>query len=197
MLAICDRFPDFRDLRVVPVPWSHAWESRDLAAGQIGISWLPEGPWSKGKCGLKVLQYQAARLPVVANPVGMHVDLVEPGVTGFLPRNEDEWIDAIRTLAADEELRSRMGRTARERVEAGYSVAAWAETFVASVAPVEKVFIAETTSSRPLAHRYIPAPFHVRLKRTGGFQSATIRGGLNHHRNYDDPAGKDHIKTYS
>ena len=35
-------------------------------------------------------------------------------------------------------LRSRMGRTARERVQSGYSVAAWAETFVTSVAAVEK-----------------------------------------------------------
>ncbi len=146
----------------MPVPWSQAWEARDLAAGQIGISWLPEGPWSQGKCGLKVLQYQAARLPVVANPVGMHRDLVEPGVTGFLPRSVAEWIDAIRTLAADNRLRSRMGRTARQRVEEGYSVAAWAETFVASVAAAEKPLFAELTPSRRIGQGPIPDPFYVR-----------------------------------
>ena len=111
MRVICDKFPGFQTLRVVPVPWAQAWEARDLAAGQIGISWLPEDPWSQGKCGLKVLQYQAARLPVVANPVGMHAELIEPGLTGFLPRTADQWVEAIRTLAADEKLRRRMGRT--------------------------------------------------------------------------------------
>jgi glycosyltransferase involved in cell wall biosynthesis len=197
MRVICDRFPDFRNLRVVPVPWSQAWEARDLAAGRIGISWLPEDPWSQGKCGLKVLQYQAARLPVVANPVGMHAEFVEPGVTGFLPRTTDEWVDAIHTLAADEKLRSRMGRTARQRVEAGYSVGAWAETFVASVTAVELPCFGETTPSRRLAHSSIPAPFYVRLRRMGGFERAAIRGRLGDNREYDDPASSDHSRICS
>ena len=83
--VICDRFPSFHALRVIPVTWRQESEAADLAAGHIGVSWLPDDEWSRGKCGLKVLQYQAAGLPVIANPVGMNTELIEPGMTGFLP----------------------------------------------------------------------------------------------------------------
>ncbi len=69
--VICDRFPQPFPLPVVcRSPGRGQTEARELAAGQIGVSWLPDDLWSRGKCGLKVLQYQAAGLPVVANPVG-------------------------------------------------------------------------------------------------------------------------------
>ena len=70
--VICDRFPDSFPLPIVPVAWNEETEAHEIAAGQIGISWIPDDLWSRGKCGLKVLQYQAAGLPVVANPVGAH-----------------------------------------------------------------------------------------------------------------------------
>ncbi len=130
---ICDRFPRDFPIPVVPVAWAEAQEAQQLAAGQIGISWLPDDLWSRGKCGLKVLQYQAAGLPVVANPVGSHIEMIRPGVSGFLATEPAEWVDAVRRLAADPALRRRMGMAARRGVEADYSVAAWSETFVHSM----------------------------------------------------------------
>jgi glycosyltransferase involved in cell wall biosynthesis len=132
--VICDRFPSFEAMPVERVAWSQATEAADLAAGEVGISWVPDDLWSRGKCGLKVLQYQAAGLPVITNPVGVHAEMVVPGVSGFLAAGDDEWVDAARRLAADPLLRRRMGAEARASVESGYSVAAWSETFVASVA---------------------------------------------------------------
>ncbi len=69
--VICDRFPEAFPIPVIPVSWNEQTEAREIAAGHIGVSWLPDDLWSRGKCGLKVLQYQAAGLPVVANPVGL------------------------------------------------------------------------------------------------------------------------------
>ena len=132
--AIADRAPDLGPLPVVAVAWSEAAEAREVAEGDVGISWIPDDLWSRGKCGLKVLQYQAAGLPVVANPVGVHPKMVAPGGSGFLPATADAWADALRTLAADAALRARMGRAARASVEAGYSVAAWSATFAAAFA---------------------------------------------------------------
>jgi glycosyltransferase involved in cell wall biosynthesis len=130
--VICDRAPRFDPLPVVAVPWSEATEAAELAAGDVGISWIPDDLWSRGKCGLKVLQYQAAGLPVLANPVGVHPEMVEPGASGFLLTRPEQWVEAVRTLAHNPALRRRMSRMARAAVDANYSVAAWSPTFVAT-----------------------------------------------------------------
>ena len=78
--------------------WNEQTEAREIAAGHIGVSWIPDDLWSRGKCGLKILQYQAAGLPVVANPVGAHCEMIRDGETGFLATTPDEW--AGRRLAA-------------------------------------------------------------------------------------------------
>jgi hypothetical protein len=123
---ICDWFPDLGpDITVERRAWTLAGEVDDLATADIGLSWLPDHPWSRGKCGLKVLQYMAAGLPVVANPVGVHRELIEHGRTGLLARTPEEWAEAIERLAASPELRAEMGRAGRERVAAHYSVAQW------------------------------------------------------------------------
>jgi glycosyltransferase involved in cell wall biosynthesis len=131
--VICDRFPSEFPIPVTPVAWTEADEARQLAAGQIGVSWLPDDLWSRGKCGLKVLQYQAAGLPVVANPVGCQNEMIQPGVNGYLASHPAEWVDAVQRLAYDHVLRRRMGLAARRSVETDYSVSAWSETFVSSM----------------------------------------------------------------
>lgn len=123
---ICDRFPRFRDLRTVACPWSEATETSELAGADIGISWIPDDPWSRGKCGLKVLQYMAAGLPVVANPVGVQVEMIRHGETGLLASTPAEWMDAICTLATDPDRRRSMGRAARQMVDEKYSIQAGA-----------------------------------------------------------------------
>jgi glycosyltransferase involved in cell wall biosynthesis len=77
-----------------------------------------------------VLQFMAAGLPVIANPVGANREMVVPGETGFLASTPDEWAVAIQRLAVDPELRARMGAAGRRRVEREYSVARWSEDFV-------------------------------------------------------------------
>lgn len=121
---ICDRFSRFDPLEVVETSWSEATETVEIASGDIGISWIPDDPWSRGKCGLKVLQYMAAGLPVVANPVGVHPEMVEHGVTGFLVTSPGEWKEAVRQLVRDPSLRKRMGQAGRRVVEERYSIEA-------------------------------------------------------------------------
>jgi len=120
---ICDRFLPLRHLRTLECPWSEATEAVELAGAHIGISWLPDDLWSRGKCGLKVLQYMAAGLPVVANPVGVQAEMVRHGETGFLANSPDEWAEAILRLAHDPALRRQLGQAARRRVEGEYGVA--------------------------------------------------------------------------
>lgn len=103
-----------------------AWKEDDevglLKSLDVGIMPLPDAPWERGKCGYKLIQYMACALPVVASPVGVNVDLVQPGGNGFLANNSVEWLHAVLTLARDPQLREAMGRAGRGAVESTYSL---------------------------------------------------------------------------
>jgi glycosyltransferase involved in cell wall biosynthesis len=130
---ICDRFFTLAHLPVIPCRWSDATEAEELARADIGISWLPDDPWSRGKCGLKVLQYMAAGLPVVANPVGVQAEMVRHGENGFLATTPQEWCAAVRRLADDPDLRRCMGAAGRRQVEDEYSVETGASMWLAAL----------------------------------------------------------------
>lgn len=127
--VICDRSLTLGEMPIAFCPWQEATEAEELADADIGISWLPDDGWSAGKCGLKLLQYMAAGLPVVANAVGMQKELVRHGETGFLVESPAEWEAALRLLAGDANLRRRLGQAGRCIVETKYHVsrgaAAW------------------------------------------------------------------------
>jgi glycosyltransferase involved in cell wall biosynthesis len=110
------------NLAVDACPWQQETEAAEIAAADIGISWVPDDPWSRGKCGLKILQYHAAGLPVVANPVGVHREMVRDWETGFASLSREEWIEAISCLVNEPGLRQRMGMAGRQQVEDRYSV---------------------------------------------------------------------------
>lgn len=130
---ICDRFLDIPDLPVDRCEWHATTEAAEIAAADVGIGWVPDDPWSRGKCGLKVLQYQAAGLPVIANPVGVQADFVRDGITGFRATTTEQWVNAVRRLAVDPRLRRRLGAAGREQVEASYSVSVGARNWVAAM----------------------------------------------------------------
>jgi len=152
---VCDRKPDLGRIPVEFVPWSEATEAEALADADIGVAWMPDDIWSLGKCGLKVLQYQAAGLPVVANPVGVHLEMIEPGRSGFLPNTEEGWLEAIDQLVGDEALRRRMGARGRATLEARYATERWAPVFIQAVSANETA--RGTTGRRPRVARKHPS----------------------------------------
>jgi glycosyltransferase involved in cell wall biosynthesis len=102
--------------------WSEENELAHLSRFDIGIMPLPIDNWSKGKGGLKILQYFAMGIPVVCSPVGINAELVTDGETGFLARDRQEWVEKLSTLVRDEELRRRMGKAGRDLVRARYDL---------------------------------------------------------------------------
>ncbi len=115
-----------KDLPADLRPWSEETEVADVRDFDIGISPLTDGSVEQGKCGYKTLQYMACGRPVVVAPVGVHLDIVEPGVTGFFASNHQEWLTAISILRDDPKRRAAMGQAARQFVEQRYSLNAWA-----------------------------------------------------------------------
>lgn len=78
--------------------WSSETEVTLLKQSHVGIMPLNNDLFSQGKSGFKLIQYQAAGLPLVASPVGENNIIVEEGANGFLPQTQSEWVAAITQL---------------------------------------------------------------------------------------------------
>jgi hypothetical protein len=112
-------------------PWTLETELAELAQLGIGIAPLPDGPWERGKCGVKVLQYMACGLPVVASPVGVHNQMIQHGVNGYLAAELVEWESYLRELIAHPALRQQLGEAARALVRERYDIHQAAERVAA------------------------------------------------------------------
>jgi glycosyltransferase involved in cell wall biosynthesis len=128
---VCDRFAEGLGVPVVEKRWAEAEEEADLQSFDIGVMPLADDLWSRGKCGLKILQYYGVGVPVVCTPVGVNEDIVEDGVNGFWARTEEEWADRLLRLGRDPALRHEMGLKGRKKVEEAYSVEANAPRIIA------------------------------------------------------------------
>ncbi len=105
------------------VPWTAETEVDDLRAIDIGLMPLADDEWTRGKCGMKALQYMALEIPAVVSPVGVNSTIVRPGVNGMHARTDDDWISALLALGSDPALRERLGREGRRTVDEEYSAA--------------------------------------------------------------------------
>ena len=113
------------DLGEIPIlyqDWNEADEIEFLQQIDVGIMPLPDESWARGKCGLKLIQYMACSIPVVASPVGVSGEIVDEGVNGFLAESTEQWITALNRLKGDAGMRDAMGQAGREKVERQYSL---------------------------------------------------------------------------
>lgn len=114
--------PAWDGVEVVARPWSEATEVDELASCDVGVMPLPDTPWTRGKCGLKLLQCMAAGLPVVASPVGVNVEIVDHDRNGLLADDEQAWTAALRRLRDDPEHAAALAAAGRRTVEDAYSL---------------------------------------------------------------------------
>ena len=121
--------PDSAGAAIRAKNWSESTELVDLASFDMGLMPLPDDDWSRGKCGLKALQYMAMTVVPIVSPVGVNTEIVRHGENGLVASREDEWVDAIQRLASDAELRVHLGERARATVAEGYSGRDWAPKF--------------------------------------------------------------------
>jgi glycosyltransferase involved in cell wall biosynthesis len=121
-------------LRAEVPDWSERTETEQLSECDIGIMPLADTEFMRGKCGLKLIQYMACGLPVVASPVGINCELVEEGKNGFLAGSEQDWFEKLNGLVSCSELRASLGAAGRAKVAAGYTLdqgfAKWQEVLL-------------------------------------------------------------------
>jgi glycosyltransferase involved in cell wall biosynthesis len=109
-------------LRAESPEWSVATEAQLLSECDIGIMPLTDTEFTRGKCGLKLIQYMACGLPVVASPVGANCEIVEENHNGFLATDAREWFEKLSALIESAELRKRLGEYGRAKVAAQYTL---------------------------------------------------------------------------
>jgi glycosyltransferase involved in cell wall biosynthesis len=108
-------------VEVEAMPWKAETEVNDLSKIDIGIMPLPDDKWSKGKCGLKALQYMALGAPTICSPIGVNTKIINDGINGFIADKPEEWIEKLTRLLRSPQLRRQIGARARETVVSEYS----------------------------------------------------------------------------
>ncbi len=108
---------DFRYL-----PWTESTEVECLQLMDIGLMPLADGPFERGKCALKAVQYMAVGIPALVSPVGVNELIIDDGVNGFHCRTENDFVEKLFVLANDEDLRAEMGKNAYQKVKVNYSI---------------------------------------------------------------------------
>ncbi|MET0067268.1 MAG: glycosyltransferase family 4 protein [Candidatus Thiodiazotropha sp.] len=103
-------------------PWSEAREAELIRQCDVGVMPLKDDLWERGKCGYKLIQYLASGLPVVASPVGVNREIVEPGVNGYLADTAADWEAAFVRLIGQPQLRRDLGLRGREKVQQQYAL---------------------------------------------------------------------------
>lgn len=101
-----------------------------LSRADIGLLPLEDAVVNRARCPLKLLEYQAAGLAVVASTLGEAKRLVQDKVSGCLVGQEDweGFADALIFLALNRKAREEMGQNARkqcERFEASRMAGEW------------------------------------------------------------------------
>jgi len=95
--------------------WEFGVEAKALAKIDIGIMPLPDEDYARAKGGYKLYLYMAAGIPCVASPIGVNNSIVNEGKNGFLPKSEEDWVEALKLLLLDNNLRRLMGEEGRKQ----------------------------------------------------------------------------------
>ncbi|MBI5360908.1 MAG: glycosyltransferase family 4 protein [Planctomycetes bacterium] len=121
---VCNTFTESGRLEIIKKQWKEEEEAADILTFDIGLSPLPDDPWSKGKCATKLLQCMAAGIPTVSSNAGVHPDMIKDGVNGYMAGSPQEWMEKISILINDSIKRREIGLSGRKTVLDLYSVEA-------------------------------------------------------------------------
>jgi L-malate glycosyltransferase len=118
-------------LEIECIKWSEEIEIFTIQRFDIGLYPLPDELWVHGKSGLKALQYMACGVPTVAMKVGEAIErVITNEVDGYIVYSDTDWLEALKQLMENPNLRKSMGQNARKKVVDNYSIAANQNTYL-------------------------------------------------------------------
>ncbi|UOE80913.1 glycosyltransferase family 4 protein [Vibrio splendidus] len=111
-----------KGIEVDVIHWSENSEVESILAMDVGIMPLHDGPWEKGKCGYKLIQYMACGIPVIASDVGVNAEVVNKHGSGLVVNSVDEWVDNLHKLLSSPSLKREFGQNGITSVNEYYSL---------------------------------------------------------------------------
>lgn len=117
--SIAEHFPS--DILEV-LTWEESREVEFIKMFDIGIMPLHDGPWEKGKCGYKLIQYLGCGVPALASDVGVNRDILNNTEGGVLVENDNEWEDKLSQLICNPNLIAQFGEQGAVLVDKYYSL---------------------------------------------------------------------------
>ena len=120
--VISDRRPDFKTIPCVWRAWSAETEVAETSQFDIGIMPIPDNEWTRGKCAAKALICMSLGIATVCSDVGANRDVIKHGENGFLAKTPEDWLDSLKILIDDADLRAKFGDQGRETVVENYSM---------------------------------------------------------------------------
>jgi glycosyltransferase involved in cell wall biosynthesis len=128
----------FPGIPTTKLPWT---EKSELTIGQkfdVGVMPLIDGPFERGKCGYKLIQYMAGGIPIIASPVGVNRQIVEPNINGYLAESTQDWIAALSALSNNPQKCFNMGMAGRQKAEQMYNLQVTAPELMSLLSSVIK-----------------------------------------------------------
>lgn len=98
------------------IPWNPKTEVKDLLKLDVGLMPLPDSPWTRGKCGLKIIQYLSLGIPSIASDVGINSLILKNNFNGFLVKKKDKWIYFLRRIILDRKFYTKIKKNCRKSV---------------------------------------------------------------------------------
>ncbi len=102
--------------------WAPEKELFQLQNFTVGLMPLSDTPYTRGKCGFKILQYMSCGVVPIASSVGFNKEIISHGVDGFLVESEHEWGEYVSILLNDQKLLKQMAQKARQTVVSRFDI---------------------------------------------------------------------------
>jgi glycosyltransferase involved in cell wall biosynthesis len=123
----------FEGININWIKWSEDSEIKEMKKFTAGMMPLDDDMWTRGKCGFKLIQYMACKLPVIASPVGINKELIDSGINGFLAAGFDDWMNSVLYLANNPEEAALMGQRGYTKFREKYSLEAVSGQYVSII----------------------------------------------------------------
>jgi len=123
----------FNSTKVEILDWNEKLQYKYISECDVGLMPLHNGPWEKGKCGYKIIQYMYCNLPVIVSPVGANLDIVKNRINGLFANNNSQWIESVLAIKKNKHLYNSIKKNLQKKVERDYSFKSRSNCFLQAI----------------------------------------------------------------